>query len=197
MKKIMEKYGNSFGYVKGYFTLCGLAGLFAVIAGIILAFSENKITEGMSSADVISVLVIPGIILILIAVAIVISTRKKCPENKRGIVGLTLSMMLVGLYASILMSWWCFKKIMKLSLKLLGINVGSSSKESNGKQALADIYIKGHDESLEYICSDCGSYAILTGARTSSCRGETVSVHRSGDSNILCDDSNNYYYPLG
>lgn len=191
MKKIMAKYNNAFGYVKGYFTLCGLVGAVAVIAGIVLIIMGDKSSIGMSAGEMATGIIVPGIILLIIAVMIVLTTRKKCPEDKQGLVDLTLNMMIVGLGAAFVFGWWCFKKIMQLTLGLIGIQTSSST----AKESLSAFYYKNSDESDEWSCSECGDSIILTGTGAGSSRGETVYVWRSGDSNILCDEADNLYYP--
>lgn len=188
MKKIMAKYNHAFGYVKGYFTLCGLVGLGAMIAGFVLLFTGEKVSTGMSAAEMALGMIIPGIILVLIAATIVLTTRKKCPQEKRGMVGLTLSMMIVGLGAAFVLAW----KIVKFTLRLVGIRIGSSTTTT---ESLATIYYKGTNEADEWSCKDCGNYAVLTGTGAGTSRGETVTVHRHGNDNILCDDAGNLYYP--
>ena len=187
MKKIMAKYNNAFGYVKGYFTLCGLVGLGAMLVGILLLFTGDKVSTDMPATAVAGGMIIPGILLVLIAAMIVFTTRKKCPEDKRGVVGLTLSMMLVGLGAAFVLAW----KIVKFTLGLIGIRMGSSS----ATEQLAAFYYRGTNEADEWSCRDCGSYVILTGTGAGTSRGETVQAHRHGNSNILCDEAGNLYYP--
>lgn len=191
MKKIMAKYNNAFGYVKGYFTLCGLVGVVATIGGIVFLFMGDKVSIGMSSMEIATAIIIPGIILVLIAAVIILNTRKKCPAEKQGIVGLTIDMMIVGMGAAVLFGWWCFKKIMKFILGLIGIKTNLS----NGKEALSTFYYKNSDEFDEWSCSEIGNSIILTGTGEGSSRGQTVYVWRQGNGNILCDESGNLYYP--
>ena len=191
MKKIMAKYNNAFGYVKGYFTLCGLAGVVAIIAGMAFLIMGEKAPVEMSSMEIVTAVIVPGIILIFIAVLIVLNTQKKCPKDKREIVGLTVNMMIVGAGAAFIFGWWCFKKIMKLILGLIGIN----TKSSNVNGSLSAIYYKNSDEFDEWSCSKVGNSIILTGTGAGSSRGETVYVWREGNDNVLSDESGNLYYP--
>lgn len=159
-----------------------------MVGGLVLLFAGDKVSTDMPATALAGGMIIPGIILVLIAAAIVFTTRKKCPEDKRGIVGLTLSMMLVGLGAAFVLAW----KIVKFTLGLVGIRIGSSTTTT---ESLATIYYKGTNEADEWSCKDCGNYAVLTGTGAGTSRGETVHVRRHGNGNILCDDAGNLYYP--
>lgn len=185
MKKIMAKYNNAFGYVKGYFTLCGLVGVIAIIAGIVFLFMGDKSPTGISPLVSVAGIIIPGIIIVFIAAIIVLTTRKKCPTDKQEIVGLTVNMMIVGIGGAFIFSWWCFKKIMQLIVGLVGIQINTS----NAKEALSAHYYKNSDEFDEWSCREDGNSIILTS------RGETVYVWRHGNGNVLCDESGNLYYP--
>ena len=97
MKKIMERYNHAFSYVKGYFVLSGVMALGIVIAGILCIIQRvapfKEIFLGM---------IIPAMVVVLIATIIVLTTRTKCPPDKRGLLGLILNMSIVGIAATFL-----------------------------------------------------------------------------------------------
>lgn len=186
MKKIMAKYNYAFGYVKGYFTLCGLVGLASIIFGIVSLFMGDKLSGDMSPTDIFVAAVLPGVVIVLIAVAIILTTRKKCPEDKKGLVGLTLSMMLVGFAAAFVLSW----KIFKFMLSLVGIHFGSSSGADTFKYA--SFYYEHPDEFKEWsLYNSCGNYAVLRNTES----GNTITVYPHNDDGLVRDDSGNLYYP--
>lgn len=151
----------------------------------------DKGAAGMSAIEKVTGIIVPGMILVFIAAVIVLTTQKKCPKDKQGLVELTLNMMIVGIGAAFVFGWWCFKKIMQLTLGLIGIKTSSSK----GTETLAAYYYKNSDEFDEWSCRKDGNSIILTGSGAGKSRGETVYVWRHGNDNILCDGSGNLYYP--
>ena len=181
MKKLMAKYNYAFGYVKGYFTLCGLVGIGAIVAGIILMMQGQPKEAAWRIIGL-------GAVVVLVALVIVLTTRRKCPEDKRGLIGLTLSMMLVGVAGFFLMLPLMMKWFFKLLFSIIGIDMGSSSSST---VEIASIYYKNTDEFDEYACNSTnGKQIVLRSLAT----GNYVDVwlHRG---NVLTDGNGNLYHP--
>lgn len=140
----MAKYNYAFGDVKGYFTLCGLVGIGAIVAGIILMMQGQPKEVSWGTIGL-------GAVVVLIALVIVLTTRRKCPEDKRGLIGLTLSMMLVGIAAVFMLLPLMMKWFFKLLFSLIGIDIGSSTVK------VASVYYKNTDEFDECACDGNGN----------------------------------------
>ena len=174
MKSVMAKYNHAFGYVKSYLVLAGIAGVAFLLIGLLqLAFGD---LEGKDAVPMI----VGGAVVALLGTLVLIQTRSKCPENKRGIVGLVLTMAVVAVVG-------CFTLAFRVFGKLLGIG-GSST----GGTVFANRYIRESDG------ANCTLFSVLddTHATLKDDHGECISVSPGmSDSGLVYDDSNNSYRP--
>ena len=180
MNKIMAKYDYAFGYVKGYFVLCGFLAL-----GLIGFALWGLISQSIPLGGVFGLL-IAGFIAVGIAVIVILHTRSKCPPDRRGIIGLALNMMLVGFVGAFASGW---RSAMKIFGKFFG---WAGSYSTNSNQKFSNQYYKDSDHST------CFLHSVLNDSHATikDESGNLISVHFHGDSGLVCDDSGNLYYPL-
>ena len=174
MKSVMAKYNYAFGYVKSYLVLAGIAGVAFLLIGFLqLIFGDLDGKEAIP-------MMIGGAVIALLGALVLIQTRSKCPENKRGIVGLIFTMAFVAVVG-------CFTLAFRVFGKLLGIGGNSA-----GGTGFSNRYIR------EYDGANCTLYSVLddTHATLKDDQGECISVSPGmGNSDLVYDDSNNSYRP--
>lgn len=181
MKKIFAKYNYAFGYIKGYFVLCGLPAIVAIFAALF-----GMISGKIPGSQALSLLV-AGAVVLLIAMLILLATRKKCPLANQAMLPLALNMMLVGLAASFVLAWWMFKWMLKF---IFHVQIAMDITEND---RYANWYVSVPEGKIYYLLSCCGEYAYLSGADDKD--GDPIWVRPYGADEMVCDDSGNLYRP--
>lgn len=181
LKNLMARYNYAFGYVSSFFFFIGtIFGPIGIIWGIIDVITRHSTERILDS-------LIFGLILFLVAVIIFLFTRKKCPEEKKGIVGLMLSMVIVGIYASLMLVWFFAKWFFKLVFHISG---SSSSGMASNTTKFANGYERDIDGQWCSLYSTNMGYAYLMDGS-----GNMIGVRPYGSDGLVIDDAGNLYRP--
>ena len=175
MKKIITKYNGAFGYIKSYLLVAGaLGGIAGIVVSILALFGAYEMDDNPLT------MIVTGLLALLIAVAMYMWARKKCPLGMRKT--LLRDMILVGLFAAVLCVFliviWLFKLI---------FHTNSSSAPT---EHFASSYRRYGDDNYCYLWSVNGTHALLKDEG-----GNLIEVWAHGNDGLVTDGAGTLYRP--
>lgn len=125
-------------------------------------------------------IVIAGIVCLVVAVVLFLLAYRKCPEGSKSVAGVVIAMLLVGAAASMRIFGFLMKLVFHFDMfagRAPGAGYANYYRDTDGGEC--------------QLWTVNGSYAILKGPN-----GSTFEVRPHGNDGLVCDNSNNIYYPM-
>lgn len=173
--RILTKYNGAFGYYKAVFASAGIPAALMIVWAIWGIFSKQ-----MPGAFAVGFL-LTGLLVLLIAVAVILHTLSRCPADRKNAVALILNMVLVAFLGGWIRNNRAFFKGVFAIINATMVSSGSSG--------FASQYIRDADGAHCHLHSENGSYAYL------NCNGSLVEVRQHGSGGLVCDNGGNLYRP--